>query len=123
MLGDLRPRTNADGFRAAARRGRRKWRRRLEGREEEARVWAASRGSCRGARSRWRGPPAAVRHAALAFRRGAAVTKDGVGPAGQREERGGGAGPCWLLRARGGRRLGRPVWLAWLPPARFLFFF
>ena len=27
-----------------------------------------------------------------------------------------------LLRARGGRRLGRPVWLAWLPPARFLFF-
>ena len=34
-------------------------------------------------------------------------------------ERGWAAAGC----SRGGRRLGRPVWLAWLPPARFLLFF
>ena len=31
------------------------------------------------------------------------------------------AGPCCAAGcSRGSRRLGRPVWLAWLPPARFL---
>ena len=84
--------------------------------------FGAASGSCRGLGSRWRRGPRGAPCRAMAFGEGA-VTRTTVGPAVQRERRRG--GPCCCApRARGRRRLGRPIRLAWLPPrARFPFFF
>ena len=60
--------------------------------------FAAPWGSCRGREQVGRGPATVVaRRATLGFRRGATVTKDGVGPGGQREKRERARG--WAARA------------------------
>ena len=88
--------------------------------------FAAPWGSCSAREQVGRGPATVVvRRACLCLSARTTVTRTGVGPGCSEREREGRGWAGWAAARcapRGGRRLGRPVWVAWLPPALVFFF-